>query len=356
MNYVLVIALIGCQGTTEIPKESAIDTGAPPDSTDSPPPVESDSKVDTGVDSPVDTVPEVDTNPELVVCDRTLPWQSVEAGYYLSCGIHTDGCAECWGMGREDDRHEGEDSRYYDYHGEDAPPPTSYVEIALVNGSIDGADGQHGCGIDLDGGVLCWGEDEHGQADAPAGEFVSVALNESASFALTPDGNVVGWGAALVPDGGPFLGMAINSYCNYFLLSDGTLSGWYGYNPIDSPTEVFRAVSAGLWPCGIRIDDSVLCWSPDDPDQGETLSLTLDAPAGTFADICVAGDAYGACVLGTDGIVQCWGDGDLNTNAPPSDMVFSEISCGAAHACGVETTGEIYCWGFDRHGETSPPS
>lgn len=356
MNYVLVIAMIGCRGTTEIPKESAIDTGAPPDSTDSPPPVESDSKVDTGVDSPVDTVPEVDTNPELVVCDRTLPWQSVAAGWFLSCGIHADGCAECWGLGREDDLHQGEDSRYYDYRGDDAPPLGSYTQVALIRG-VEGADDQrHACGI-LDGGdPVCWWQDVGGQTEAPTGDFTGIAVDEYGSYGLTTDGLLVAWGAAIVPANEPYVAITVSAWNAFAIRADGTLDGWNGYTTIDSPTDAFRAVSAGPWPCGIRTDESILCWNSDDPDQAETLSLTLDAPTGAFADICVTGDAYGACVLSTDGTVQCWGDGSLDINAPSPEMIFSEISCGAYHACGVETTGEIYCWGFDRHGETSPPS
>ena len=52
----------------------------------------------------------------------------------------------------------------------------------------------HSVGLRLDGTVECWGANDEGQTDAPAGRFVAIAAGYGHSLALRPDGVVLGWG------------------------------------------------------------------------------------------------------------------------------------------------------------------
>lgn len=71
----------------------------------------------------------VDTAPPR--CDRSLGWKYVAAGTYQTCGIHTDGCAECWGQGKEEDTGGYDTGGRYHWNGEDIPPSGSFTSIAM---------------------------------------------------------------------------------------------------------------------------------------------------------------------------------------------------------------------------------
>ncbi|MXZ29910.1 MAG: hypothetical protein F4236_05455 [Acidimicrobiia bacterium] len=46
-----------------------------------------------------------------------------------------------------------------------------------------------------DAAVVCWGDNEDGQADAPAGAYIAVAAGRSHSCALRRDHTATCWGA-----------------------------------------------------------------------------------------------------------------------------------------------------------------
>lgn len=52
----------------------------------------------------------------------------------------------------------------------------------------------HACAL-LDSGELeCWGGNDHGEADVPAGRFVAVSAGEYHSCGLRPQGEIECWG------------------------------------------------------------------------------------------------------------------------------------------------------------------
>ena len=67
--------------------------------------------------------------------------------------------------------------------GRVAPPYLRYQAVS------PGAN--HACGIKLDGTMVCWGDNSHGQADPPAGTFSAGA---DFSCGLRDDGSAVCWG------------------------------------------------------------------------------------------------------------------------------------------------------------------
>ena len=89
----------------------------------------------------------------------------------------TDDSVVCWGSNR-------------DYGGKvvgQATPPEG--EFAGVN-----AGWFHTCGVMTDGFVACWGKDEYGQVTPLEGEFASVSAAESHACGVKTDGAVACWG------------------------------------------------------------------------------------------------------------------------------------------------------------------
>ncbi|MDE0163394.1 MAG: RCC1 domain-containing protein, partial [Acidimicrobiaceae bacterium] len=105
------------------------------------------------------------------------------------------------------------------------------------------AGGVHSCGLRTNDTITCWGDNEFGQANAPADTFKAVTAGRFHSCGLRTDDTVTCW-------------------------------GWNDDGQADAPAGNFKAVTAG-WShsCGLRTDDTVTCWG--DNDDGRT-----DAPAG----------------------------------------------------------------------------
>ena len=56
----------------------------------------------------------------------------------------------------------------------------------------------HGCAIDTQGALLCWGMDSSGQgSDAPEGSFIDVACGEEHCLAVDTEGEMVCWGGSV---------------------------------------------------------------------------------------------------------------------------------------------------------------
>jgi len=79
--------------------------------------------------------------------------------------------------------------------GGDPAPPRDGAEVpdgggfAAVSVGVD-----HVCGLRVGGMAACWGYNDYGQADAPAGEFAAVRVGPWHSCGLRGDRSVVCWG------------------------------------------------------------------------------------------------------------------------------------------------------------------
>ena len=97
----------------------------------------------------------------------------IEAAGFQTCGLGLDGSITCW------------QSPYLWYL------PAIHLEGAFsqVSGGLT-----HGCGLKATGGVQCWGENEHGQTDAPSGNYSRISAGGYHTCALVADGSVDCWG------------------------------------------------------------------------------------------------------------------------------------------------------------------
>ena len=73
------------------------------------------------------------------------------------------------------------------------PPPTKYKAIS------SGAN--HVCAIAMDGSIMCWGDDSHGQvSDRPTrGVFTEISSGDNHTCALRDDGAAICWGSITLP-------------------------------------------------------------------------------------------------------------------------------------------------------------
>ena len=263
----------------------------------------------------------------------------VSAGSFHSCGIRADGAVECWGNND---------------HGKADAPDGAFVAVA--------AGGDHSCGVRVDQNLECWGSRGSTGSDVPEGGFVSVstAVGSGAtgdhSCGLRTDGRSVCWGfinrmgrlgAQPSPDGVVSVSAGGSHWCSISTESLVSCRGNNFYGQADPPAGGFVSVSGGQWhTCGVRTDGNVECWGNN--SDGQT-----DPPTGVF--VAVSGGGHHSCGLRTGGAVECWGDNDQGQTAAPAGE-FAAVSAGGSHTCGLRTDGAIQCWGDDRHGQSQPPA
>ena len=133
----------------------------------------------------------------------------------------------------------------------------------------------------------------------------------------------------------------------------------------------YREISIGASKCAVCRTGVVHCW-------GQANTQTFRAQASrTFRDDVVAltdlppaksmrSTEQGGCILGTDGIVRCWGTQvanslrrsrtdrlELVTIATPSPAV--QLVAGYDHVCARGHDGEVTCWGgWNDYGQLGP--
>lgn len=97
----------------------------------------------------------------------------IEAAGFQTCGLGLDGSITCW------------QSPYI----WDLPPVHLEGPFSQVSGGL-----AHGCGLRAVGGVACWGENDHGQAEGRSGNFSRISAGGYHTCALLADGSVDCWG------------------------------------------------------------------------------------------------------------------------------------------------------------------
>lgn len=219
-------------------------------------------------------------------------WAQVSVGENMSCGVHHDGRLDCWGNNT---------------WGQSEPPQG-------IDFTISAAGTCHGCGLTIDGDVLCWGVPDgdpldYGQVSgAPMGTFVSLTSNEHNNCALRADHSYVCWGI------------------------DAEF-----WEPMDDEfTEL--SLGPGLL-CGVRPAGTVQCFGANDAGQA-------NAPGGTFVSVS-AGDEH-SCALTADGSIVCWGcqtPGSEGACDVPPGHTFTHVQAGAKNTCALTNDHEIICWG-----------
>ncbi|MEX0843111.1 MAG: hypothetical protein WD120_02055, partial [Gemmatimonadota bacterium] len=179
-------------------------------------------------------------------------------------------------------------------------PPTSFSEVSTGEAGFT-------CGVEAQGRVFCWGDDEMGQlgigghgsrstpapvvADVP---FSTVSVGWSHACALDLQGRAHCWGAN--PDG---------------RLGVGTLE--WAARPVPVAGGVrFSWISAGSsHSCGVTLDGEAHCWG--DGADGR---------------------------LGTGGV-----ESHLEPQRVDAELTFTSVTAGLDFTCGIDMGGGAHCWG-----------
>jgi len=257
-------------------------------------------------------------------------YTQVSAGDDHTCGLNENGSVACWG-----------DNEF----GQASPPSGTFTQVS--------AGGFHTCGLKEDGTVACWGNNSYGQASPPSGAFTQVSAGKVHTCGLKEDGSVACWGSnglgQASPPSGTFIQVSggFNHTCG--LEEDGSVTCWGEsfFGQASPPSGTFTQVSAGDYhTCSLEEDGSVACWGFNGSGQASP-------PSGTFMQVS-AGSPY-TCGLKEDGAVACWGNNSFGQSSPPSGT-FTQVSAGEYHTCGLKGDKLVACWGWNNRGQATPPT
>ena len=245
----------------------------------------------------------------------------------------------------------------------------------------------HTCGIKLDNTIECWGDNTHGQTNAPEGQFLSVSAGGVYSCGIDFENQLACWGHAVItaPPDGDYTHVSVGDehacaitvakkddsqidfnrvVCWGLPNNDGRThnQGRAGANP-GPPT--WNGIAAGSnFSCAILPDwwRGTHCWgynteglSFDSRYVGDRYRDLLDISAGS-QHICGLYDGGAVICRGNDVHNQTTGvPSAQDEGAPVNRYAYRAISAGGRHSCGLRTTGNIRCWGDDLRGQATPP-
>ena len=321
-------------GLADKPTDTASDTAGPPDSAET-----ADS--DSGTDSPV------------VHCAGGGGWAAVSAGFLGTCGIHENGCIECWtpvdtGASAERVPVSGNYRAPSGY----LVPPNEEIPYVSVDLAAQTTFGSHTCAIRVDGGIDCWGSDAYHATSPPDGQWTQVSVGEDDGCALAEDGRIACWGIYIGPGEDALYSMADD----YFRISNGRgmVCGLGADGRIDcwdtvAPERIYQSFH-GPWIAMDNVGEFVFGVTPDGVVREAGGGPHLPQSSNGVVDLCIGGYLSSMCILDTTGAVRCTGFLD---GAP--DATFTSVSCGWIHACGVTVDAQLLCWGDCRQGDCAVP-
>jgi len=257
----------------------------------------------------------------------------------LDVGAHEylpdPGSARCWGAND---------------HGQ-CEMPAGEVFAAIAGG------GYHNVALCSDGSLRAWGWNLYGQCDAPTGsDFVAVAAGLHHSLALRGDGSVVHWGRdnrgqSDLPPGNDFVAIACgNDHC-LALRGGGSLAawGWNDYGQADAPEgDDFVAIACGgCHSLALHGDGSLEAWGQNDEGQ-------CTVPDGSDF-VAIACGGFHSLALRSDGTLEAWGRNAEGQCTAPSGTDFVAIAAGYYHSMALRSDGSLVAWGLNDEGQSTVP-
>ena len=159
----------------------------------------------------------------------------------------------------------------------------------------------HTCGLRSNGDAECWGENAFGQAtDVRGSNFVTIDTGETQTCALRADGTGACWGSqSSVNFEGPFVAISVGDGFACALGSNGAPFCWGddGYAQVAAPEGIrFIAITVG-WAhaCALRESGQAVCWGNNDYGQSTPPPGSFAQPsAGTITITSSPGDSFDA--------------------------------------------------------------
>ena len=284
-------------------------------------------------------------------------FSAVAAGFEHTCGLTQDGEAYCWGRNSESELGAALTDPQY------RVPQRVSTLLRFIQ--ID-AGYFHSCGLATDGAAYCWGKnfvgalgvDTAADSDAPIPvdgglRFKAIALGYLHTCGLTEAGVAYCWGD--------------NTYKQ---LGRDTAATSARTPVAVAGGHTFSTLSAGSnFTCGIESDGAAYCWGWNVAGMlgsGDT-ALAIPIPvavAGGLKFKAIAGGTLHACGVATNGELYCWGMSDwgvlgigpsIGDHRTPERVVtdrrYTAVSLGATHSCALDLDGALACWGLNDTGQ-----
>ncbi len=232
-------------------------------------------------------------------------FRALAAGPLQTCGLGIENKPVCWGAAT-------------------APPDIALVAISLGGyrvacGAESAGTPDFACGLDVEGAIHCWGEEDDGQvSDAPEGTFTQISAGGSHACALSTDGTVQCWGSNV-------------------------------YEQSDAPAGTWDLLSVGGWhTCVVGDTEEAHCWGSNQTNQGQPWP-------GRYSQL--SSGSFHNCGVESRGQVMCWGV-SYGASYPPEETTDNtvELSAGGWHTCGLMKDDSLLCWGRDNAGQSSVPT
>ena len=206
------------------------------------------------------------------------------------------------------------------------------------------------CGILANGGLMCWGLNDFGQAVPPKGKYNQVSVGQLHACAIKTNGRLKCWGEKTafptkLGYRGTYKKVSAGDDHTCAISGKGTVSCWGNndYGELNVPNQKFKDISAKAnHTCGITRDDALVCW-------GQESFVRYVHPAGRFKEVST-GTLHGCATRMDDRSVVCWGNNAYGqTNAVLGQ--YKSLASGDFHTCGLRTDDSLVCWGSDEHGQ-----
>jgi len=206
----------------------------------------------------------------------------ISAGFYSACGIDEQDMALCWGNSTWHElpniqineisvgkmelcalSTDGGVGCFGDMAGNSSIPSINgFSEISVGTSP-------HACALNQNSEIVCWGSNQHGETEPPAGKYTNLESGDHVSCGELEGGGIVCW-------------------------------GWDTFGTLNVPDLEFMKYKIGeLAGCGIKEDGQMICWGKF---NGHEENLLLD---GVYKDIAVG--AYHICGIREDDTVTCVG-------------------------------------------------
>lgn len=260
----------------------------------------------------------------------------LDLGGAHGCALQRDRTVRCWGKGSAGRLGGGLADRL------NAPTAADASSLAYADAAAVTAGDAHTCVLATAGAVRCWGQGSSGQLGSGTRDNRGDGTADPLSG--TDD-------ASTVPLGAPAIAVSAGGEFTCALLNTGAVRCWGDGR--------FGTLGSGG-------TDGRLDGLPDGPTDDASI-VPLGAPATAIS----AGTQH-ACALLVGGTVRCWGsgaEGRLGSGATddrldgvatggtddastvPLTGPATAISAGGAHTCALLASGAVSCWGSAGYGQ-----
>ncbi len=244
----------------------------------------------------------------------------ISAGHWHNCGVKTDHTLACWGSNNPywSDQDPYRDVKDVKTLGQSEPPSGTFLQVS--------AGGRHTCGLRTDHTIVCWGSHliepqrtalspgdlSISQSTPPSGEFDQVRSSVTSTCGIRPNQSVECWGGF----------------------------GQVQF-PIDT---FYSQITERGGRCGLKMDYTVVCLGIQDlpaSERNRVPNSTCRCPIPgyksssscacttssdyTFSQLLETGTSH-ACGIRTDNTVVCWGYDPEGQTLPPQGLIVKSAN------------------------------